>query len=250
MTCVREWVILQRYRRRQSFGEELANSVSHGLGLLGAIAVTPVLVGRAIERDDVAAVVGNSVFCVAMAFLYLSSSLYHALPLGRAKRVVRRCDHAAIYMLIAGTYTPFTLGVLRGPWGWTLFGMVWTLAILGLFVESRVHLRIMEGATSEPGGFSERFKPPGSQSRARQATRRLSIAIYLAMGWLALIAVGPIWHAVSTAGLFWIVAGGLSYMVGLTFYAASGVRYAHLAWHLCVLVGSACFFLAVLWYSY
>ncbi|MFW6169880.1 MAG: PAQR family membrane homeostasis protein TrhA [Planctomycetota bacterium] len=247
---MREQIILRKHRRKQSFGEEIANSVSHGLGLLGTIAVSPVLIAGAVEREDVAAVIGNSVFCVTMAFVYLSSTLYHALPLGRAKRMVRRCDHAAIYLLIAGTYTPFTLGVLRGPWGWTLFGIVWTLALLGLFVESRVTPETLATPISGPARTSERREPPAPAHRPRRGSRRVSIAIYLGMGWIALIAVGPIRHAVSNAGLFWILAGGLSYMVGLVFYAASGVRYAHLAWHLCVLSGSTCFFLAVLWYSF
>lgn len=208
--------------RKQSRGEEIANGVSHGIGLLASIAATPILIVSALRRDDPVGVVAACVFSASMIFLYLASTLYHLTPAGRLKQVARRFDHAAIYLLIAGTYTPFTLGVLRGPWGWTLFGLVWGLALIGLLQEGIVNQRV----------------------------RILSVCIYLAMGWLAIIAVRPIWLTVPRAGFYWILAGGLVYTAGVILYAANHVRYAHFAWHLCVLAGSACYFVAVLCYSF
>jgi hemolysin III len=217
-----EHPISSHMSREQSPGEEIANGVSHGIGLLASIVAAPILIVSAVRRDDPVGVVAVSVFSASMILLYLASTSYHVLPAGRLKRVAQRFDHAAIYLLIAGTYTPFTLGVLRGPWGWTLFGLVWGLALIGLLQEGIINQRV----------------------------RILSVCIYLAMGWLALIAVRPIWLTVPRAGFFWILAGGLVYTVGIVFYAANHIRYAHFAWHLCVLAGSACFFVAVFWYSF
>jgi hemolysin III len=208
--------------RAQSPGEEIANSVSHGVGLLAAIAVVPVLLIGAIHRGDAAGVVGAGIFSATMVLLYLTSTLYHALPNNRAKRVFQVLDHAAIYLLIAGTYTPFTLGVLYGTWGWTLFGLVWGLALAGLLLKSI-------------GGI--RFP-------------KLSVALYLAMGWLALIAIRPLWQHVAPWGLFWLFAGGLAYTLGVVFFALDHrVRYAHFVWHLFVVLGTACHVVAVSFYA-
>jgi hemolysin III len=208
-------------RRPQSLGEEIANSVSHGIGLLAAMVGAPVLLLAAVRHGTTATVVGAGVFVATTVMLYLASTLYHAFPHSRAKRVFRTCDHGAIFLLIAGTYTPFTLGVLRGAWGWLLFGLVWTLAVAGVVLEVTSALR----------------HPV------------LSTALYLTMGWLALIAVRPIWLHVPPAGLFWLLAGGLSYTAGVAFFAATRLRYSHFVWHLCVLTGTACHFFAVLWYA-
>ena len=206
--------------RPQSLGEEIANSISHGTGFLAALIGVPVLLLGALRHGG-AAVVGASVFAGAMALLYLTSTLYHALAPNRAKRVFQVLDHGAIYLLIAGTYTPFTLGVLRGPWGWTLFGLIWALAACGIVLKS-------VGGVRHP---------------------RLSTALYLGMGWLILIAAKPLWDAMPARGLFWLAAGGLCYTAGVGFYAAPRVRYAHFVWHLFVLAGSACHFVAVLYYA-
>jgi hemolysin III len=206
--------------RKQSPGEEIANSVSHGLGFLATVVAVPVLVLGAIDHGA-AAVAGASVFAATMALLYLVSTLYHALSHDRAKRVFRILDHGAIYLLIAGTYTPFTLGVLRGPWGWTLFGVVWGIAVAGIVVK-------VIGGVRHP---------------------RLSTVLYLAMGWLVLVAVRPLWLLMPGWGLFWIAAGGFAYTAGVGFYAASRVRYCHFVWHLFVLAGTACHFMAVLNYA-
>jgi len=165
--------------------------------------------------------VGAAIFGGTMAVLYLTSTLYHATAHNRAKRVFQVLDHAAIYLLIAGTYTPFTLGVLRGAWGWTLFGLIWGLAVIGIFLKSLHGIRYP----------------------------RLSTAVYIAMGWLVLVAAKPLWDNVSGWGLFWLVAGGVAYTAGVGFYAANRMRYAHFVWHLFVLAGTACHVVAVLRYA-
>lgn len=210
-----------RRDRTESRGEEIANSVSHGIGLLAALAAVPVLVLGAVQRGGAAGIVGASVFAATIVLLYLASTLYHALPRKRAKRVFRVLDHGAIYLLIAGTYTPFTLGVLRGTWGWTLFGLVWSLAVAGVVLKA--------------------------VGRVRHPT--LSTCLYLAMGWLVLIAAKPLWLRVPPWGLFWLLAGGIAYTAGVAFFAARRVRYSHFVWHLFVLAGTACHFIAVLLYA-
>jgi hemolysin III len=206
--------------RPQNLGEEIANSVSHGAGFLASLAMLPVLVIGALN-DGAAAVVGAAIFGATVALLYLTSTIYHALPANRAKRVFQIVDHAAIYLLIAGTYTPFTLGVLRGAWGWTLFGLIWGLAAIGIFIKSVQGIRYP----------------------------RLSTVVYLAMGWLVLVAIKPLVSTVPAPGLFWLIAGGIAYTAGVGFYAARRMRYAHFVWHLFVLAGTACHCVAVLRYS-
>jgi hemolysin III len=206
------------HERTQSPGEEIANSVSHGVGFLTAVSSAPVLVLSAVRHGGVARIVGASVFAATMVLLYLTSTLYHALPRNRAKRVFQVLDHAAIFLMIAGTYTPFTLGVLRGTWGWTLFGLVWGLALAGVVLTAAGGLRYP----------------------------KIRTGLYLAMGWLILIAIKPLWLRVPSWGLFWLLAGGAAYTVGVVFYAAKRVRYSHFVWHLFVIMGTACHFIAVL----
>ena len=213
--------VLMLDERPQSRGEEIANSVSHGIGLLSALVAFPILVTSALNRGDLAGTVGATVFATTMVLLYLASTLFHALPPNRAKRVFQILDHSAIYLLIAGTYTPFTLGVLRGAWGWTLFGLVWGLAVVGTV-----------------------FKAFGG---VRYTT--FSTWVYLAMGWLVLIAIKPVWTLVPKWGLFWLVAGGIAYTAGTVFFMAERIRYFHFVWHLFVVAGTACHFIAVLWYA-
>jgi hemolysin III len=208
-------------RRSLSFGEEMANSVSHGLGLVAAIVAVPVLLLTAVRGGNASYIVGTSVFAGSMVLLYLASTLYHSLSHERAKRIFRLLDHGAIFLLIAGTYTPFTLGVLRGPWGWTLLVMVWSLASVGLTIKAV---------------FGTRYSWP-------------SIVLYVVMGWLAVVAIKPIWLHVPLPGILLIVAGGIAYTGGLTFFAAHRLRYNHFIWHLFVIAGTTCHFFAVLWYS-
>jgi len=207
---------------QQSVGEEIANSVSHGVGFLAVIAVTPILVLGAIPHGA-ASIVGVSIFAATMAVLYLTSTLYHAFPHSPAKRALRVIDHGAIFLLIAGTYTPFTLGILRGAWGWTLFGTVWGLALAGVL-----------------------FKVVGGRGLRYPIA---STAIYLAMGWLVIVAIQPLWQRMPQAGLIWLVAGGVAYTGGVAFYALKRVRYSHFLWHLCVLTGTTCHFFAVIGYA-
>lgn len=203
---------------KQSLGEEIANSVSHGVGLLAALVAAPFIVLSAGQGGSTVRIAGASIFATTMVLLYLTSTLYHALPRNRAKRIFQVLDRAAIFLMIAGTYTPFTLGVLRGTWGWTLFGLVWSLALAGVVLTA-------VGGVRYP---------------------KLSTGLYLAMGWLVLIAIKPLWLRVPSWGLFWLLAGGIAYTVGVVFYAAKRVSYNHFVWHLFVIMGTACHFIAVL----
>jgi len=209
-----------RSHRLQSLGEEIANSVSHGVGFFAAVAAIPVLVIAALPHGA-SAVVGVTIFAATAALLYSTSTVYHALANNRAKRVFRVLDHSAIYLLIAGTYTPFALGPLRGPWGWSLLVAIWALAVAGVVLKS-VH----------------GFRWP-----------RLSTVLYVAMGWLVVIAIRPLVTHVPMWGLIWLLAGGVAYTGGVGFYAARRMRYAHFLWHLCVLAGTVCHFVAVLNYA-
>ncbi len=206
--------------RPQTLGEEIANSVSHGVGLAAAIVGLPLLVLSA-RGHGTLAMTGAVVFGVSMVFLYLASTLYHALAPNRAKRFFQIVDHSAIYLLIAGTYTPFTLGVLHGPWGWALLGLIWSLAVGGVLMKVTIGTRYP----------------------------RFSTALYLAMGWLAVVAAKQLWLHLPPWGLVWIVAGGLAYTIGVKFYATDHHRYRHFVWHLFVMTGTACHFVAVWQYA-
>lgn len=208
--------------RPQTWGEEIANSISHGIGFLLAVASLPVLLGFAQGNGSTMNNVAVCVFSVTMMLLYFVSAVYHAVPAGRAKELLNRCDHAAIYLFIAGSYTPFVLGVLRGGWGWSLFGVVWAMAVLGVAAK-----------------LLNRLKHP-----------LWSTGLYVAMGWVAVIAAAPLLARMPGAGLAWLIAGGVSYTAGaVVFLYDSRVRYAHFVWHLFVLGGSACHFFAVLGYA-
>jgi hemolysin III len=209
-------------KRAQSRAEEIANSLSHGIGLVAALVATPFLIHHAIWQGDAGFIAGVCVFSATMVLLYLSSTLYHALPIGRAKRVFRLIEHSAIFLLIAGTYTPFTLGVLRGPWGWTLLGLVWSIALAGVTLKALNRL-------SHPV---------------------LTTGLYLLMGWLIVIAANPLSARVPTSGLLLLVAGGLAYTLGVLFFAFdSRLRYGHFICHLFVMLGTTCHYFAVLGYA-
>ena len=205
--------------RRQTLGEEIANAISHGAGCLLAVAALPVLVIHALQRGGAAEVVGASLFAATMIVLYAVSTLYHALPPGRAKHWFNRLDHAAIYLFIAGSYMPYLLGVLRGAWGWTLFGILWSAAGFGVAAK-----------------LFNRLRHP-----------LWSTGLYVAMGWVAVLAAAPLNERLPGAGLAWLVAGGLSYTLGaVVFLLDARLRYAHFVWHLLVMAGSACHVIAAL----
>ncbi|HEY1392810.1 MAG TPA: hemolysin III family protein [Methylibium sp.] len=208
--------------RAQTLGEELANAISHGIGFLLAVASLPILVVFAAQHGGPRNVAAAVVFSSTMMLLYFASAMYHALPPGRAKRVFNKLDHAAIYVFIAGSYTPFALGALRGSWGWSLFGLVWGLAMLGVLLKS-----------------FNRLQHPG-----------WSTALYVAMGWLVIIAAVPLVQHVSLNGLLLLVAGGIAYTAGAVFFLLdSRLRYGHFLWHLFVMGGSACHFFAALYHA-
>ena len=201
--------------------EEIANSISHGLGLVLALAALPVLILSAMRVGNTRFIVGVSVFGASMVTLYLASTLYHSLTHEGAKHFCRLFDHTAIFLLIAGTYTPFSLGVLNGPWGWSMLAIVWALAIVG------ITLKIVAGTRH----------------------LRITIGLYVLMGWLAVVATKPILMLVPVPGILLILAGGIAYTGGLAFFAAHRIRYNHFIWHLFVIAGTTCHFFAVLWYA-
>lgn len=208
--------------RPQTQGEEIANSVSHGLGFIAAVVAAPVLIGTTAKTGTLVNVAGATVFAVTMVVLYCASMLYHAASRERVKAVLRKVDHAGIFLLIAGTYTPFTLGPLNGPVGWTLFGVVWSIAVIGATLKA-----------------FDRIEHPIA-----------SLGLYLFMGWLCLVAIEPLFASIPLPGLVLLGAGGLSYMAGVAFFTVdSRVRYGHFIWHLFVLGGTACHFFAVLGYA-
>jgi hemolysin III len=205
----------------KSFGNEMANCISHAVALLLALAMAPFLVVSAMRIGSVHFAIGASVFGGTVVLLYLMSTLYHAVTHERAKHVFRLFDHSSIFLLIAGTYTPFALGVLRGPWGWTLLTIVWVLAVVGIVTKAVLGLR----------------------------HSWISMTLYLLMGWLAVAAVKPILLYIPLPGILLILAGGIAYTGGLAFFSAKRMRYSHFIWHLFVVAGTTCHFFAVLWYA-
>jgi len=217
--CYRRKNMAQPLTTRISI-EELANSITHGIGLALSMGGFVVLLVLAAVRGTAWQIVGCAIYGTTLVCVYAASTLYHGIPLPHFRRILRILDHSAIYLLIAGTYTPFLLVNLRGAWGWSLLGVVWALAMAGIVFKV---------------WFVDRFQI-------------LSTVIYIAMGWLALIAVKPLIRAVPIAGIIWLVAGGLLYTIGVLFFACKRVPYHHAIWHIFVMAGSICHFLAV-WYS-
>lgn len=203
-------------------GEKL-NSITHLAGTALAIAGTAVLITKAAQHDGARAVVSVSIFGAMLIVLYLFSTLYHSIG-GRAKRVLQKFDHSSIYLLIAGTYTPFTLVALNRvspPWGWSLFGVVWGLAAFGITQELLIGER----------------------------TRAISYLLYVVMGWVIVLALKPLLQALPSGGLYWLVGGGLAYTFGIIFYALdTRLKHSHGIWHLFVLAGSLCHYISVAGY--
>lgn len=197
-------------RRKYTLGEELFNAITHGIGALLSVAGCVILLVRCHQLGDGVAVVSSAIYGTTLIILYTMSTLYHALANEKAKAVFRVFDHVTIYLLIAGTYTPYTLACLGGALGWTLFGIVWAAAIVGI-VFSSISLR--------------RFQ-------------KLSMICYIAMGWVILIAIKPLWQVIGTLPMVFLVIGGVLYMGGVLFYQMKESRYMHSIWHLFVIAGS------------
>jgi hemolysin III len=199
---------------------ELANTLTHAVGLGLSVVGLAVLVVLAVKHGTARHVVACSIYGATLVTLYLASTLYHTVQAPRPKRVLRIVDHSAIYLLIAGTYTPFTLAVLRGAWGWSLFGVIWGLALVGI-----------AGKTWFIGRL-----------------RGFSLIVYLGMGWLALIALKPLLAALTPGGMAWLIAGGLAYTLGVAFYLAERLPHHHAIWHVFVMCGSACHFFSIMYF--
>lgn len=205
--------------RTLTLGEEIVNSITHGIGTLLSIAALVILTAVAVNKGNTWHVVSFSIFGASMFLLYLSSTLYHSFTKKKLKHIFARFDHAAIFLLIAGTYTPFVLTVLRGPLGWTLFGIIWGLAIAGIVIRSI---------------YLTRF-------------RKLMVGIYIGMGWMFLIVIVPMIKNLPSASLMFLLIGGICYSVGVIFYAWRNLKYGHGIWHLFVLAGSTTHFFSVLY---
>ena len=209
---------LSRREARLTVAEEIANSLTHGLGLGLGIAALVFLVLTAARHGTAISVTSAAIYGATLVILYAASTLYHALPKGRAKTVFGVLDHCAIFLLIAGTYTPFTLVGLRGGWGWSLFGVIWSLAVVGIVAEAVTAGR----------------------------ARRLQVMLYLAMGWMAVIAIGPMFSSLSAGALWFLFGGGVAYSLGVIFYRWHSLKYHHAVWHVFVLAGSALHVVAVM----
>jgi len=203
-----------------TLGEEIAHAVTHGIGILLSIAGLAVLVAFASLYGNAWHITSSSIYGATLILLYTASTLYHGIPQPSVKRVLRRIDHAAIFLLIAGTYTPFTLVNLRGGWGWTLFGLVWGFAILGVVLETALKRRV----------------------------KWLSLTLYLGLGWLVLVAIEPLLESVAAGGLILLLAGGLCYSLGVIFYVWKRLAYHHAVWHLFVMAGSVLHFFSIFFY--
>ena len=209
----------RNHDHRYSIAEEIANSITHGLGVAFGITALCLLVINSARQGDPWQLVSFSIYGSSLILLFLFSTCYHCIPAPRIKPVLRYLDHSAIFLLIAGTYTPFLLVKMRGPWGWSLFGTIWGLALAGIVLNF-----VLLGRS-----------------------RIIGSLIYIGMGWLVVIAFKPLLASIPPGGVWWLAAGGLLYTFGVVFYLARKLPFNHAIWHLFVLGGSMCHFLAI-WY--
>jgi hemolysin III len=205
--------------RKLTIGEEIFNSITHGIGTLLSIAALVLLIVFAAIKGNAWHVVSFSIFGSTLVLLYLASTLYHSFTKEKVKNLFARFDHAAIFLLIAGTYTPFLLTAIRGPFGWTLFGIIWAVAIAGVVIRSI---------------YLTRF-------------RKLMVGLYLAMGWMFVVAIGPMMKNLPDISLLFLLLGGIFYSIGVVFYSWRSLKYGHGIWHLFVLAGSIMHFFAVIY---
>lgn len=206
--------------KQYSMAEEIANGITHGIGIVLAIAALGILTAFASTYGNAWHVVSVSIYAASLVILYTASTLYHSIQRPRAKRILQILDHSAIYLLIAGTYTPYTLVSLRGPWGWWLFGVIWCLAGLGMMFQLSLLRR----------------------------WRAVSLCLYIGMGWVALVAIKPLIVSVATGGIVFLVLGGVAYTAGIFFYGWKKLKFHHAIWHLFVLAGSILHFFSILFY--
>ncbi|MGZ5546072.1 MAG: PAQR family membrane homeostasis protein TrhA [Limisphaerales bacterium] len=202
----------------QSVGEEMANGISHGIGLVGAMIGTPILLLAAFHHGNIPFLVGTIIFTTTMLLVYLASTLYHGWPQTHTKSLLQLLDHSAIFLLIAGTYTPFALGPLRRSGGLAMLGIVWALALFGVMMKA---------------------------TRGVVRHRRLAMGLYLGTGWLGVTLIHPLALAIPLSALLCLIAGGIAYTAGTLFFANERLRYGHFVWHLFVLAGTSCHFVAV-----
>lgn len=216
------WIFQKKKHSEQTRKEEIANAISHGVGALVAIVAAPYLIYYAVHHGEPLSVAGVSVFIASAFLLYLSSTLFHLLENKKAKNIFQLFDHVAIFILIAGTYTPFTVGILYGPFGWFMFALIWFVAIIG------ITLRLWLG----------------------KSNMKIYVVFYLLMGWMIFIGIKPLIENMELAGLLWLAVGGAAYTLGVIFYLLPRRTYSHFVWHLFVLTGTSTHFMAVMYYSF
>ena len=216
------WIFQDKKHSEQTRKEEVVNAVSHGVGAAAAIVAAPFLIYYAVQRGDALTVAGVSVFIGSAILLYLSSTLFHGLRDGKAKDLFQVFDHVAIFTLIAGTYTPFTIGILQGSFGLFMLALIWFVAIVG------ITLRLWLG----------------------KSNMKIYVAFYLLMGWMIFIGIKPLIENMELAGLLWLAVGGAAYTLGVIFYMLPRRTYTHFVWHLFVLAGTTTHFMAVMFYSF
>lgn len=207
--------------RRQSVREEIANSITHGIFLLAAVICSPILIAKSLQTQDNLNIVATSIFAASVILVYFISTLYHAMPRNKTKDKLRLIDYGAIFLLIAGSYTPIALNVIKGGWGWALFSIEWTLAVVGimfLFYSGLKHKGIL-------------------------------LLFYVIMGWLLIIAIKPLWLSMPVWGLFWVFMGGVAYTLGISYYRISHLNFRHFIWHIFVVAGTTCHSIAVYLYA-
>ncbi|MCC5906265.1 MAG: hemolysin III family protein [Balneolaceae bacterium] len=215
-------IFQEKNHSEQTRKEEIANAISHGVGALAAIVAAPFLIYYTVNHGDPLSVAGVSVFIASAILLYLSSTLFHLLQNKKAKNVFQIFDHVAIFILIAGTYTPFTVGILHGPFGWFMLALIWFVAIIGII------LRLWLG----------------------KSNMKIYVVFYLLMGWMIFIGIKPLIENMELAGLLWLAVGGAAYTLGIIFYLLPHRTYSHFVWHLFVLAGTSTHFMAVMYYSF
>jgi hemolysin III len=216
------WIFKDKKHSEQTRKEEVVNAISHGVGAAAAIVAAPFLIYYALHYGDALIVAGVSVFIGSAILLYLSSTMFHGLRDGKAKDVFQVFDHVAIFILIAGTYTPFTVGILQGAFGWFMLALIWFVAIIG------ISLRLWLG----------------------KSNMKIYVAFYLLMGWMIFIGIKPLIENMEIAGLLWLAVGGAAYTLGVIFYLLPRRTYSHFVWHLFVLAGTSTHFMAVMFYSF